>query len=300
MLPGTELGERRRRARGYLPAPPAAYQRMAAGGQAHRRLAGLTTRAAVLGSGTIHLVSFKLKPTSSEQQALDLLGDRWTLWLLVSIDDRRGSRFTDLAGSPGLSRRVLAERLDRLVDHHLVERRQYQARPVRSRYALTERGLALRRLATQLLHLGAGGSLSAGGSAAHALADEMHASRHERREPPLVMQDGDSHPSDRLLEADPAAAWAIYRETVQSLVRYDDQYRTPLVQTLSTWLGCDASVSVAAAQLHAHRHTIRYRLARITELTGLDVDAMSDRERLQLGLRSLRLFEREGSDLLAR
>jgi hypothetical protein len=52
----------------------------------------------------------------------------------------------------------------------------------------------------------------------------------------------------------------------------------------------DASTAVAAARLYAHRHTIRYRLGRVQELTGLDVELQADRERLTLGLRAWRMY----------
>ena len=61
-----------------------------------------------------------------------------------------------------------------------------------------------------------------------------------------------------------------------------------------TWLACDASVSVAAARLYAHRHTIRYRLDRVKELSGLDPSATEDREQLALGLRARRVLDAAG------
>ena len=47
-----------------------------------------------------------------------------------------------------------------------------------------------------------------------------------------------------------------------------------------------------AADLFAHRHTIRYRLDRVKELTHLDVDKSEDRERLTLGIKSMQLLGR--------
>jgi DNA-binding PucR family transcriptional regulator len=73
-------------------------------------------------------------------------------------------------------------------------------------------------------------------------------------------------------------------------VKYDEQYRTALVQTLETYLSCDGSVSIAATRLHAHRHTVRYRIGRIRELTGHDVTTQQGRERLAFGLRAMRVL----------
>jgi DNA-binding PucR family transcriptional regulator len=46
--------------------------------------------------------------------------------------------------------------------------------------------------------------------------------------------------------------------------------------------------------MYAHRHTIRYRLDRVRELTGLDPAATTDRERLVLGLRARRVLAAAG------
>jgi DNA-binding PucR family transcriptional regulator len=244
-------------------------------------------------------------------RALELVADRWCMWLLVAVDEHEGSRFTDLAGEPGLSRSVLADRLQRLVESRLLTAELYSTHPPRRRYVLTERGHALRRICVQLLHVAGGGTLPAPTLAATgtpaAQRESLPAPRAHPSKPtpdtnslPIASPDAAPHPTDRLLAADPDHAWTIYRDTVAPLVRYDDQYRTQLVETLETWLACDASVSVAAVRLFAHRHTVRYRLGRARELTGLDPDSLADRERLLLGLRALRMFQRTGGrDLLA-
>ena len=45
-----------------------------------------------------------------------------------------------------------------------------------------------------------------------------------------------------------------------------------------------------AERLFTHRHTIRYRLERVKELTGLDVGSTDGRERLSLGLKAMRVL----------
>ena len=45
-----------------------------------------------------------------------------------------------------------------------------------------------------------------------------------------------------------------------------------------------------AAKLFTHRHTIRYRLERVRELTGLDVASTDGREKLSLGLKAMRVL----------
>jgi len=45
-----------------------------------------------------------------------------------------------------------------------------------------------------------------------------------------------------------------------------------------------------AKELFTHRHTIRYRLERVRDLTGLDVSSTDGRERLGLGLKAMRVL----------
>jgi DNA-binding PucR family transcriptional regulator len=89
---------------------------------------------------------------------------------------------------------------------------------------------------------------------------------------------------------DPAELQRFHDETVAPLVAYDEQYETELVRTLETFLDEDGSVARTSEQLFTHRHTIRYRLERVRELTGLNVSSTDGRERLGLGLKAMRVL----------
>src|SRR5205823_13734849 len=80
------------------------------------------------------------------------------------------------------------------------------------------------------------------------------------------------------MSEDPAELERFYSETVEPLVAYDEQYETELVSTLETFLDADGNVAGTAARLFTHRHTIRYRLERVRELSGLDVGSTDGRE----------------------
>ncbi len=92
------------------------------------------------------------------------------------------------------------------------------------------------------------------------------------------------------MSEDPAELQRFYEETVAPLVAYDDQYETDLVQTLETFLDADGNVAGTAQRLYTHRHTVRYRLERCRDLTGLDVASTDGRERLGLGLKAMRVL----------
>jgi sugar diacid utilization regulator len=89
---------------------------------------------------------------------------------------------------------------------------------------------------------------------------------------------------------DPEELRRFHEETVAPLVVYDEQYETELVRTLETFLDADGNVAQTAERLYTHRHTIRYRLERVKELTGLDVGSTDGRERLGLGLKAMRVL----------
>jgi sugar diacid utilization regulator len=89
---------------------------------------------------------------------------------------------------------------------------------------------------------------------------------------------------------DPRELQGFFEETVAPLVTYDEQYETELVRTLETFLDADGNVARTSEKLFTHRHTIRYRLERVKELTTLDVSSTDGRERLSLGLKAMRVL----------
>jgi sugar diacid utilization regulator len=89
---------------------------------------------------------------------------------------------------------------------------------------------------------------------------------------------------------DPDELRSFHEETVAPIVAYDEEYETELLRTLETFLDADGSVAATAQTLYTHRHTIRYRLERVRELSGLDVSSSDGRERLSLGLKAMRVL----------
>ncbi|MCU1374905.1 MAG: putative transcriptional regulator [Actinomycetia bacterium] len=74
---------------------------------------------------------------------LGLVGEWWTLLILHDAFDGY-TRFDQFQENLGISSSLLTSRLKRLVADGLLERRQYQARPPRHEYVLTELGRSLR------------------------------------------------------------------------------------------------------------------------------------------------------------
>ena len=75
--------------------------------------------------------------------SLDIFGDRWTLLVIRDLFLGR-SRFKDFAASPeGIPTNVLAERLERLLAHGVIEHIPAEDGTKRLAYRLTEKGKAL-------------------------------------------------------------------------------------------------------------------------------------------------------------
>jgi len=74
-------------------------------------------------------------------RTMDVIGEPWSP--LVLRDVFAGvNRFDQIQADLGISRKVLTERLNHLVEQGVLERRQYDARP-RFEYHLTDKGIEL-------------------------------------------------------------------------------------------------------------------------------------------------------------
>jgi DNA-binding PucR family transcriptional regulator len=92
------------------------------------------------------------------------------------------------------------------------------------------------------------------------------------------------------LSEDPGELERFYDETVAPLVAYDEQYETDLRVTVEAYLEENGNVTPTAERLFTHRHTVRYRLERVKELSGLDIFSTEGREKLGLGLKAMRVL----------
>ena len=84
------------------------------------------------------------------------------------------------------------------------------------------------------------------------------------------------------------------REWLGTLLDYDDSKNSELVMTLSDYLECGGNYDESAAALHIHRSTLRYRLARIAELTGHDLRNVDTRFNLHAATRAWRFLNPDG------
>ncbi|MFL6183780.1 MAG: PucR family transcriptional regulator, partial [Actinomycetes bacterium] len=103
--------------------------------------------------------------------------------------------------------------------------------------------------------------------------------------------------SHRLLLArqEDAALEAISRGLLGPLVDYDRRQHGDLVASLRAFLEHNGNWEAAARALGVHRHTLRYRVRRVAELTGRDLDRAGDRVEFWLALQAADVLQGRGS-----
>ena len=75
--------------------------------------------------------------------ALELIGDRWTMLILRDLFIGK-KRYSEFRASPEeISTNILADRLSMMEESGLVIAKPYQTRPVRFEYELTDKGFGL-------------------------------------------------------------------------------------------------------------------------------------------------------------
>lgn len=86
-------------------------------------------------------------------QSLAVFGDRWTL-LIIRNAFLGMTRFEQFQSQLGLTRHVLSDRLQRLVEQGIFSKQVYQDRQQRFEYVLTEKGRALEPILKAMLQWG--------------------------------------------------------------------------------------------------------------------------------------------------
>ena len=82
-----------------------------------------------------------------------------------------------------------------------------------------------------------------------------------------------------------------YDSVLGKLQEYDEQSSSDLVKSLSCFLEANGHWGDAAEKLYVHRHTLRYRMKRVEEITGRDLDQSQDRMEFWLALKAKELID---------
>ena len=80
------------------------------------------------------------------------------------------------------------------------------------------------------------------------------------------------------------------QETLGALLAYDKEQNSSLTATLEAFFAHHGNLSQTAEALFVHRNTLQYRMERIAEIAGIDLDNPETRLALQLALKAHRLL----------
>jgi purine catabolism regulator len=78
-------------------------------------------------------------------------------------------------------------------------------------------------------------------------------------------------------------------DLLEPIERTEGEYGGELLRSLEAFIENNGNWERAARQLYCHRHTLRYRIRKIEELTGRDLGRATDRIELWLALRAREL-----------
>jgi purine catabolism regulator len=129
------------------------------------------------------------------------------------------------------------------------------------------------RCALEALELGAGVSNSSNGTA-----------RAESASPLATYRDLGSF--QLLLSLQDSDALRLFCESLLGPIDHGEgHYGGELMRSLEAFIECNGQWEAAARRLYCHRHTLRYRIRKIEELTGRDLGSARDRIEFWLALR---------------
>ncbi len=98
-----------------------------------------------------------------------------------------------------------------------------------------------------------------------------------------------------LLASAPEAATVVARTILGAVLALPAAECDILLATLRTWFAAQGATSNAAAKLHVHRNTVRYRLRRLEELTGRSLAQPTGLAELHLALEATRILHLHGA-----
>ena len=78
--------------------------------------------------------------------------------------------------------------------------------------------------------------------------------------------------------------------TIKPLIEYDTINNTELVKTLKTYFQCDGNKKKISEKMYMHYNTIIYRLQKIQDITGLDLEEGDSRLNLEIALKAIDLI----------
>jgi purine catabolism regulator len=96
-----------------------------------------------------------------------------------------------------------------------------------------------------------------------------------------------------LLSLQDSDALALFCESLLGPIESGEgHYGGELMRSLEAFIECNGQWEAAARRLYCHRHTLRYRIRKVEELTGRDLGSARDRIEFWLALRGREIVTR--------
>jgi len=84
-----------------------------------------------------------------------------------------------------------------------------------------------------------------------------------------------------------------HTELLEPLVKYDKEKGTDFIVTLTNYFKYAGNLKKVSEEMYTHYNTVIYRIQRIKEITGIDLDNYDDRLNLQISLKIHEMLENE-------
>src|SRR6185312_5467132 len=96
-----------------------------------------------------------------------------------------------------------------------------------------------------------------------------------------------------LLSLQDSDALRLFCESLLGPIEHGEgHYGGELMRSLEAFIECNGQWEAAARRLYCHRHTLRYRIRKVEELTGRDLGSARDRIEFWLALRGREIVTR--------
>ncbi len=89
--------------------------------------------------------------------------------------------------------------------------------------------------------------------------------------------------------------YQFYMETLEPLVRYDKDKDSELVETLRMYFECGSNLKKVSEEMYTHYNTVIYRMQRIKDIIGIDLDDPNSRLNLQIAVKILDIIKTDFS-----
>ncbi len=91
-----------------------------------------------------------MKTDDSLQQALSIVGDKWSMQIILHIHENKTMRFGECQQANGINTKTLSQRLNSLNEDGIVTKTEYKEYPPRVEYELTDQGKQIVPIILQL------------------------------------------------------------------------------------------------------------------------------------------------------